>query len=257
MVKAILFDLDDTLLWDEKSIQSALDATCKIAGEVYSINPVELEMKVRETARGLYASYDTYEFTKKIGINPFEGLWGNFNDDGEDFKRLREIAPEYREKVWTMSLRKMGIDDQEFGQELAETFRAHRKNNPFVFEDTYPVLNHLKDNFQLLLLTNGSPDLQQTKLELSPEIKGYFDHIIVSGEFGSGKPDPEIFDYALSQLDVEREDAMMVGDNLNTDILGANRAEIESVWVNRKQKEHRDIQPSHEIGGLKELLDKL
>ena len=81
MIKAILFDLDDTLLWDQKSVKEAFSATCLVAAEKYNIDPEELENAVRNEARLLYSSYETYPFTQMIGINPFEGLWGNFLDD--------------------------------------------------------------------------------------------------------------------------------------------------------------------------------
>ena len=98
-------------------------------------------------------------------------------------------------------------------------------------------LTFLKVKYKLVLLTNGSPSLQQTKLEITPEIAPYFDHIIISGAFGKGKPDPSIFHHALAQCDVTAEEALMVGDNLMTDILGASRVGIPSVWINRENNE--------------------
>ncbi|WP_100012021.1 HAD family hydrolase [Lentibacillus sediminis] len=254
MIKAILFDLDDTLLWDEKSIKEAFKATCELAWKKYGINPVLLEEKVRENAQALYESYDTYTFTQMIGINPFEGLWGNFSDEGESFHKLSEIAPAYRKEAWTNGLKDLGIDDPAFGYELAEAFPMIRKEKAFVYGDTFRVLDQLKGNYQLLLLTNGSPDLQQTKLDITPEIVPYFDHIVVSGAFGKGKPDPSIFEHALELLSVQKDEALMVGDNLMTDILGASRAGINSVWVNRKQQERNEVVPTYEISHLEELL---
>ncbi|GGB49153.1 putative uncharacterized hydrolase YsaA [Lentibacillus populi] len=255
MVKAILFDLDDTLLWDKKSIKEAFKATCELAKAKYHIDSGLLEEKVRENARELYASYDTYAFTKDIGINPFEGLWGNFADEGESFRKLKAIVPTYRRESWIKGLKAMGIDDSSFGATLAETFPTMRKKMPFVYDDTYPVLDQLKGKFQLLLLTNGSPDLQQAKLDLTPKLATYFDHIIVSGDFGKGKPDPEIFDYALKHLPVKKDEAIMVGDNLMTDILGASRAGVDSVWVNRNGGlKQGEVMPTYEIADLEGLL---
>ncbi|PAV29703.1 haloacid dehalogenase [Virgibacillus profundi] len=254
MLKAIIFDLDDTLLWDKKSVAEAFKSTCELAGTKYDINPAELEERVRENARTLYASYDTYEFTQMIGINPFEGLWGNFLDEGDSFQRLKEIVPGYRKEAWTKGLKDLGIDDLEFGSVLAKDFPVKRKEKAFVYEDSFSVLDQLKGKYQLLLLTNGSPSLQQTKLELTPEFNSYFDHIVISGAFGKGKPEPAIFAHALELLSVKKEEALMIGDNLNTDILGAVRSGIDSVWVNRHQMEKGDATPTYEITGLSELL---
>lgn len=67
-LKAILFDLDDTLLWDERSVREAFHETCLIAAKETGVKPEELEEAVRNEARGLYESYETFPFTKMIGI---------------------------------------------------------------------------------------------------------------------------------------------------------------------------------------------
>lgn len=254
MVKAIFFDLDDTLLWDQKSVKAAFVATCKVAQEKYGTRPEQLEEAVRDAARGLYSTYETFEFTKMIGINPFEGLWGNFLDEGEDFRKMKEIVPTYRKDSWTKGLLALGIDDPDFGEELAERFPEERKKHPFVYEDTFSTLEQLKGQYPLLLLTNGSPDLQNTKLAITPEIAPYFEHIVISGAFGRGKPDPSIFEHALQLMGVAKEEVIMVGDNVMTDILGASRAGIKSVWLNREGKERGEVQPDFEISGLDELF---
>ncbi|MDL4840947.1 HAD family hydrolase [Aquibacillus rhizosphaerae] len=260
MIKTIIFDLDDTLLWDKKSVKKAFIATCKLAEKKYGINPELLENAVREQASKLYASYETYSFTQMIGINPFEGLWGNFLDDEENFRKMSEIVPAYRVESWTKGLQALGINDEEFGYELAEQFPIQRKKHPYVYEETFDVLDQLKNNYHLLLLTNGSPDLQQTKLKITSELKDYFDQIIISGDFGRGKPDPTIFNHALHTIQSDKEEAIMVGDNLMTDILGSNRAGIKNVWINRENKQPNDVVPTYEISNLNQLfpiLEKL
>src|SRR5699024_2906999 len=254
MIKAIIFDLDDTLLWDEKSVKEAFKATCEIAQERYNVDADKLEELVRRNARELYSSYETYPFTQMIGINPFEGLWGTFHDEGEGFQKMKKMAPDYQRDAWTKGLKDAGIDNPEFGKELAEAFPEKRKENAFLYDDTLKVLDALKENYTLLLLTNGSPELQHIKLDISPEIPPYFDHIVISGGFGKGKPDPSIFEHAMELLNVEKEQVLMVGDNLHTDILGANRTGIPSVWLNRKkQEQHEEIVATYEITSLSEL----
>ncbi|MBB5171981.1 HAD family hydrolase [Texcoconibacillus texcoconensis] len=261
MIKAVFFDLDDTLLWDKKSVKEAFVVTCKRAEKEYGIDAEQLEDAVREEARELYASYDTYEFTQKIGINPFEGLWGNFLDDHDEFRKMKDIVPTYRKEAWTKGLKRLGIEDEKFGEELAEQFPIERRKHPYMYEETIRVLEQLKGKYQLLLLTNGSPDLQHTKLDITPELVPYFDEIIISGGFGIGKPDPSIFEHGLEKIGVDKSEAIMIGDNLLTDILGASRVGMKSVWINREQKEKRtDITADFEIEHLEELfpiLEKL
>lgn len=251
MISTVFFDLDDTLLWDRKSIKEAFQATC---GLVNQVDSETLEHEVRKEAKKLYQSYPTYAFTKMIGINPFEGLWGTFNDQGDQFQKMHRIMPEYRIDAWTNGLKACGIDNPELGEMLAGQFIIERKKHPFVYADTFAVLNELKSDFQLLLLTNGSPSLQQTKLEMTPEIAEAFDHIIISGQFGRGKPDPSIFDYSLKKADVKPEEVIMIGDNLMTDILGANRSNIKNIWINHDNQITDQVKPTYEVNELKEVL---
>jgi len=256
-IKAILFDLDDTLLWDKKSVQEAFLKTCKLAEERYNISAERLEEAVRKEARALYEGYDTYAFTKMIGINPFEGLWGEFLEEHDSFPKMRELIPVYQKEAWTKGLLTLGFDDQTFGEELAKAFPENRKKSPYVFEETFSVLDQLKGKYSLLLLTNGSPHLQNTKLSITPEISPYFDHIVISGDFGRGKPDPSIFEHAVSLVGVDKSECLMVGDNLMTDILGANRTGIKSVWINREKAINQEVQPTYEIHHLQELFSIL
>ncbi|MFJ8257533.1 HAD family hydrolase [Peribacillus asahii] len=253
MVKAVFFDLDDTLLWDQKSVKEAFVATCLVAKEKYGVDVEEFEEAVRKEARELYASYETYEFTQMIGINPFEGLWGNFLDDTDDFRKMADVVPAYRKEAWTRGLKALGIDDEAFGAELAERFPAERRKKPFIYDETFTVLDELKGKYKLLLLTNGSPDLQNTKLTITPELVPYFDEIIISGAFGRGKPDQTIFEHALERIGLNKDEVIMVGDNLMTDILGASRTGIKSVWINRHNKERNEVVPDYEITHLEEL----
>ncbi|MCC3373192.1 HAD family hydrolase [Cohnella sp. REN36] len=258
-IRAVLFDLDDTLLWDDRSVKQAFEATCQAAAQAAGVDPAALEEAVRAEARALYETYETYPFTKMIGINPFEGLWGNFTAGEHDmFRKMAQIVPGYRREAWTRGLAALGVDNPALGAELAELFPSHRRKLPLVYEETYDVLNALKGKYKLLLLTNGSPDLQEEKLAMTPELAPYFDEIVISGRFGEGKPSPRLFAHAVERLGVEVEEAVMVGDKLTTDIQGANGVGMISIWINRHGASRNDeIVPRHEIARLDELPELL
>jgi len=261
MLKAIIFDLDDTLLWDKKSVEAAFIETCRFAAQKVDVDPAKLEEAVRHEARELYSSYEIFPFTQMIGINPFEGLWGTFDDDGEEFQKMKAIVPAYRKEAWTRGLRRLGIEDIGLGEQLAELFPIARRNHPFIYKETLQALERLKEDYQLILLTNGSPSLQNIKLEITPELAPYFKHIVISGAFGKGKPDASIFRFALEQANIQVDEALMVGDNLMTDILGASRVGMRSVWINRENRQpEEEVKPTFEITDLDELfliLEKL
>lgn len=257
MIKAVLFDLDDTLLWDHRSIEEAFEATCLVAKQSYAhIDVMHLQEAVRNAAKALYSSYPTYDFTKMIGINPFEGLWARFTG-GElpEFRELEKLAPGYRAQSWTNGLKTIGINDEALGLALGDRFRVERINRPIVYDEVFHVLNELKSHqYKLLLLTNGVPDLQMEKLAGVPELAPYFDHIVISGAFGVGKPNSAIFEHCMKLLNIKANEGIMIGDKLTTDILGSNRVGMPNAWLNRDGITRTDeIIPRFEITDLTQL----
>jgi putative hydrolase of the HAD superfamily len=255
-IKAILFDLDDTLLWDDRSVKEAFKATCDYASQQTGVDAEKLEEAVRKEARKLYESYETFPFTKLIGINPFEGLWANFTEgDDENFRKLEQLAPQYRTESWTNGLIACRMDNPQLGYELGEMFAAERRNRPIVYEETFAVLDQLRGKYKLLLLTNGSPDLQNEKIASVPELASYFNHIVISGNHGKGKPSASIFQHAMELLDITAEEGLMVGDKLTTDIMGSNSVGMPNVWMNRLHiSRSEDIIPKFEVANLQELF---
>jgi putative hydrolase of the HAD superfamily len=254
-VKAVWFDLDDTLLWDERSVRESLQAAARMAAERTGADPEAVVSAVERETQALYESFETYPFTQMIGINRFEALWARFEDTEHPmFAKLREIAPIYRNEAWTRALRAVGADDPGLGAELAARFMEERRRRPYLFEDALSTLDRLRLRFRLLLLTNGSPSLQREKLAGVPELASYFDHIVISGAFGEGKPSPRLFRHAMDLHGVTEEETVMVGDRLTTDILGAGSVGMRSVWVNRRGVPREgDIVPTWEIRSLAEL----
>ncbi len=128
--------------------------------------------------------------------------------------------------------------------------RSHQRLMPRARE----VIEKLSKNFQLALLTNGAPDLQNEKIEASG-LRNFFSAIFISGEHGVGKPKPAIFKKLLDQLDVTANEALMIGNSLERDIAGAHAAGIRSVWIQVPGAEETvDIQPDFTIQALAELL---
>jgi HAD superfamily hydrolase (TIGR01549 family) len=126
-----------------------------------------------------------------------------------------------------------GIDIR-FGAAIFEALRVRIPESRLLFEDTAQTLATLQQRgFLLGVVTNriwGGEPFQQDM-----QILGLFDYfdpttIAVSGDLGVRKPNPAIFFHALNALNVEPQEAVMVGDSLSTDILGAQRLGIFAVW---------------------------
>ena len=94
------------------------------------------------------------------------------------------------------------------------------------------TLRALHGRAGLALMTNGLEEVQRPRLERST-IGGYFDVVVISEEVGAAKPDPAIFEAALARMGLPpREQVLMVGDSLTSDVTGANRAGIDACWFN-------------------------
>jgi putative hydrolase of the HAD superfamily len=94
------------------------------------------------------------------------------------------------------------------------------------------VSAHMRDSYTLGLITNGASCLQREKLAKAG-LDEYFDAVVVSAEFGDGKPDPSIFMHAYSLLGSDSEHTVMIGDSIARDVDGALAVGVGAIWVNR------------------------
>ena len=105
--------------------------------------------------------------------------------------------------------------------------------------------------YKVHLITNGFEKVQHTKLEQS-NLAQYFDVVVTSEGSNSLKPQPEIFNYALNKANAQKEESIMIGDNLEADIQGAIDSAIDSVFVNHTGTQIPNA-ATHTIYHLKEL----
>jgi len=254
---AILFDLDDTLMVEEASAEAAFLATCERAREQYGIDPEVLSQAVRCQARQLWRASPTITYCRAIGISSWEGLWARFLGEEPKLKALHAWAPTYRREAWSRALVEHGVRDLSFAEHLAATFQDERRSRHIVFPNAEPTLKALRGTYRLALVTNGAPDLQREKLQ-GANLAHYFDAVIISGEVGFGKPEPRIFALALDKLAARPERAVMVGNSLTRDIIGAQQSGLRGIWINRSGVDcGEEVTPDAQITSLSELCDVL
>lgn len=253
--EVVLFDLDDTLVIDQSSAETAFLVTCKIASKQFGCDPNQLNREVWENAHNLWYAAPTIKYCLGVGIRSWEGLWSYFSGDDPNLKHLREFVPNYRRQVWFQALSKFGIEDMAFAQHLGDTLVRERRSRHFLFSDVRKYLEQLRDQYRLGIITNGSSDHQREKIERT-NIERFFDTIIISGEVGIGKPDRRIFNLALEQLSVDPKAAVFVGDSLEKDIRGAQNAGIKAILVNHNQITINDqnVIPDAQIKTLNDLV---
>ncbi|MFC2137704.1 HAD family hydrolase [Bacteroidota bacterium] len=250
--QAIIFDLDDTLIVEWESAQISFIET--ISSLDISIDGNTFVKTIRDEARKIWYGLPTIKYCLRIGISSWEALWGDFTEEDKNLIKLKGLAQEYRHNSWRNALSKYGINDFDIAIKLSDDFKRIRNQKHILFADTMDCLKKLKNNYQIGLITNGAPDIQWKKIN-GGGLASYFDQIIISGEFGIGKPDASIFYEMLKKLDVEVPNALMIGDSIKTDIKGSNEIGLKNIWINRDNKENSssDIQPDYEISSLKNI----
>jgi putative hydrolase of the HAD superfamily len=252
-IRAILFDLDDTLIVDEAVSRAALEATAEHAFTTLGASREVFLRDAREHAKRLHAQSPVYPYCRRIGISAFECLWGKFLGDTADLTALREWAQKFRVQVFDATLRSQQLEGDEAAADLAQIFAAQRRKLQRLMPDAREVLTRLSKKYRVGLLTNGAPDLQREKL-LASGLDPLLHAVAVSGEHDIGKPLPEIFHRLVAELGATFDEAVMVGNSLERDIQGARNAGITSVWLKVPgSEEHAEVQPDHTIQGLAEL----
>lgn len=120
------------------------------------------------------------------------------------------------------------------------------------------MLEKLSTDYRLYLVSNGFVHIQNPRIE-SAHIAHYFNHIFISQEVGYDKPNPRFFNICFSKIpDFRREETLIVGDSLTSDISGGKNAGIRTVWFNPRGKHNGGpTRPDHEIGTLDELSELL
>ena len=125
----------------------------------------------------------------------------------------------------------------------------------FLIPGADALLAALNPRCQLLLITNGIPDVQRPRLAAST-IQQHFPKIVISGEVGAAKPDPKIFDAAFRLMGwPSREKVLIIGDSISSDIRGGQDYGIDTCWYNPNGRVPAgNVQPTYEIRELQQIL---
>lgn len=223
--KHLFFDLDHTL-WDyDRNVSESLSELY----EVYSL----VEMGIPSFEK-FFESFHAVNFQ----------LWDWYNVGKIDKDNLR------KERFPRIFSHAGGIAEA-IPSGFEEDFMNRTSSKPHVFPYSKEILEYLRDKYRIHVITNGFNESQAKKMK-SSGLDGYFELVVTSETTGHKKPDPRIFHYALETLQTSSDDCLMIGDNPDSDILGAQRAEIDQVFFNPDGKEI-SLKPTFEIKHLKEL----
>ena len=218
LVTDVFFDLDHTL-WDfEKN--SAL--TFQKIFEEHNVT-VELEDFLREYVPINLAFWKLYRENK-------------IQKEALRYLRLRKVFDSLKYPIEDLLITL-----------LADAYIEHLSTYDHLLPYSREILNYLKPTYRMHIITNGFEEIQAKKLRNS-NIHGYFEQVINSEMAGVKKPDPRIFQLALERTGVLPNRALMIGDNLEADIIGARAVGFHTIHLNV----HKD--PLHKHG---EIIDDL
>ena len=147
-----------------------------------------------------------------------------------------------------------GLDVTEpFCLEMSDKFLEFCSSKPGVVEGAHELMDYLKhQGYRMHMCSNGFHEVQYKKLAACG-LKDYFDTIILSEDAGANKPSMQYFDYALRQSGADIATTMMIGDNLQTDIMGANRAGLDTILFNRWGIEPSSV-PTYTVETLRDIM---
>ncbi|NCB91435.1 MAG: noncanonical pyrimidine nucleotidase, YjjG family [Clostridia bacterium] len=223
MIKAVLWDVDGTLLNFEKSEKYALNKCFSI----FHLGECTDEMIVRysEINRSYWQALEAGKITKKeVLINRFRDF---FEKEHIKFEQVSEFNEEYQIRL----------------------------GDKYFFNDNaYELMKKLQGKVKQYAVTNGTHMAQKRKLENSGLDK-LFDDIFISDDVGIDKPNIEYFDHVERQIGgYDKQEMMIVGDSLTSDIQGGNNAGILCCWYNPSgKKTDKKLRIDYEISDLHQV----
>lgn len=218
----IFFDADDTIFDFKKAAHLAMADTLA----AYKINPPS----------------DYYEIYK--GINAL--AW-------EAFEKNEITADELRFIRFDKFLRAIGEYRDPLEMNAHYLYELSQKD--IMIEGARKVLGELLENdFQLCLITNGLKEVQRPRIAKAA-LGHYFKCIVVSDEIGVAKPHEGFFEHAFAEIGhPEKNEVIVVGDSLSSDIQGGNNFGVDTCWYNPDKKANiSGHQPTYEIEELEHI----
>ncbi len=231
--KAILFDLDDTILsFDNEADTVWTDVCNEFAPKLDGVRPEALRAAIDEH-RAWYWS------------------------DPERHQRGRLDLELARREIVGGAFGRLGLEIPPVAEEIGLSYAKKREHAIEPFPGALETLKVIRERgVRLALVTNGNAEAQRRKIERFG-LEAYFDYMLIEGEFGAGKPEERVYRHALERLEARTDEAWMVGDNLEWEVAAPQRIGIFAIWMDSRGRglpESTNIRPDRIISTLPELL---
>ncbi len=228
-IEHIFFDLDRTL-WDfEKSAKETFE---------------EIFIKHNLASKGVTSP--------KV----FHDAYTVHNDRLWELYRKGEIKKEMlRGLRFKLTISDFGIDDEDLGEKIGNDYVRLSPLKVNLFPHAIEVLDYLKPKYIMHIITNGFSEVQAIKLKESG-MDRYFTEVITSEAAGTKKPNPEIFNYAFNKSGALPNNSIMIGDDYDVDIVGANQVGMKQIFFDPYAK-RKEAHSTYHINSLKEIVNIL
>ena len=241
--RAILFDLDDTLI---RAYAQPEEAWTRLL-HVFAVHLDAANLDGHDEASIARVRVAVMEEARAFWSEPSAAA------------RWRLDIPGARRLSVRRALAKLGRPDEALADRIADAFTELRRTEYRLYPDAHATVDALRAaGVRLALVTNGAALTQRAKIERF-ELEHRFDHIQIEGEFGQGKPEPAVYRHALERLAVAPADAWMVGDNFEWEVAAPQRLGICGIWYDPFDAgvpDHTEARPARIIKRLGELLEE-
>lgn len=159
-----------------------------------------------------------------------------------------------------LTLESLGCAEPALCHEVADAFSEHRDRAMACFPGAVDALEELRARgIPLGLVTNGAGSTQRAKIERF-DLARHFDHILIEGEFGRGKPEPEVFLHLMACFGTTPTTTWVVGDNLEWEVVAPQKLGMHAIWCDAHGQglpADCTVVPDRIVRGLGELLEGL
>lgn len=185
-------------------------------------------------------------------VTTFINTFTKHNDYLWEKYRLGELKKEVlRFKRFEMTLKDYGVNEPLVAKKIGDDYIRITPTKTALVPHSRELLEYLSPKYKLHIISNGFDEVQYPKLEKC-HIAQYFDKVITSESSGYHKPCPEAFGYSLSSANAKKEESIMVGDDLEIDIIGAKKFGIDQIFFNRYNISHK-VKSTYEVHNLLEV----
>lgn len=221
----IFFDLDHTL-WDfERNSEETIT-------ELYQF--LKMDDAGIPSARKLYESFEKAN----------RWAWNQYHLDLLDKESLRINR-------FQMALAENGVQDNGLAESMSHHYLDICPTKKHLVPGSLEILGYLGEKFKLHLISNGFAEITRQKIE-NTGLEIYFQSVTTPSHSGYKKPQKEMFMYALQKASCMTNEALMIGDDVEADVLGAQRCGIDQVFFN-PSKQANEAKSTFEIYDLSQL----